>query len=250
LSSAERIQDAVVRLIADVVLFNHAVAQRAGLGSSDAQFMTLLQVHGPLTPGRLAELSGLTTGSVTGVLDRLERGGFVQRTRSEGDRRKVLVQLRDDVVAERLAPHYRDQAERLDALLRTRTPEELAVIEAFLRDLVGDEPAGEPERPAIARIWRGRTPSERADEYEAYNYEAGIRPLIEMALGVQTFRDDRENESEFITISYWESVEAMSEFTGADPTQIHHLDRDEEFLIELPQRVQIVRLRSSHGVTG
>jgi heme-degrading monooxygenase HmoA len=106
------------------------------------------------------------------------------------------------------------------------------------------------KRPAIARIWRGRTTRDRADEYEAYNYEAGITPLIEKALGVQTFREDREHETEFVTISYWESVEAMSAFAGSDPTQIHHLDRDEEFLIELPNRVQILRLLKSHGVTG
>jgi hypothetical protein len=51
-----------------------------------------------------------------------------------------------------------------------------------------------------------------------------------------------------MTISYWESVEAMSRFTGGDPTKIHHLDRDEEFLIELPERVQVLRLRTSHGI--
>ena len=104
--------------------------------------------------------------------------------------------------------------------------------------------------PAIARIWRGRTTRARADEYEAYSYEAGIKPLIEKALGVQTFRDDRPDETEFVTISYWESVEAMSRFTGGDPTRIHHLDRDAEFLIELPQSVQILRVRVSHGNTG
>ena len=65
------------------------------------------------------------------------------------------------------------------------------------------------KQPTIARIWRGRTRRERADEYEAYNYEAGIKPLIKMALGVQTFREDLENETEFMTISYWESIEAM-----------------------------------------
>jgi len=42
------------------------------------------------------------------------------------------------------------------------------------------------KQPAIVRIWRGRTPRNRAEEYEAYNYEAGIKPLIEKALGVQT----------------------------------------------------------------
>lgn len=104
--------------------------------------------------------------------------------------------------------------------------------------------------PLIARIWRGRTRRDRADEYEAYNYEAGIKPLIEKAMGVQTLREDREDDNEFVTISYWESVEAMSRFTGGDPTQIHHLDRDAEFLIELPQRVQILHIRASHGDIG
>lgn len=72
------------------------------------------------------------------------------------------------------------------------------------------------KRPTIARIWRGRTRRELADEYEAYNYEAGIKPLIDKALGVQTLREDHDDETEFVTISYWESVEAMSRFTGDD----------------------------------
>jgi hypothetical protein len=106
------------------------------------------------------------------------------------------------------------------------------------------------KKPTIARIWRGRTRRERADEYEAYNYEVGIKPLIEKALGVQTLREDRETESEFMTISYWESVEAMARYTGGDPTQIHHLPRDEEFLIELPEKVQVLRILTSFGKTG
>lgn len=106
------------------------------------------------------------------------------------------------------------------------------------------------KRPAIARIWRGRTTRERADAYEVYNYEAGIKPLIEKALGVQTFREDRDEETEFMTISYWESVEAMAAFAGDDPTRIHHLERDPEFLIELPTSVQILRLLTSSGKTG
>jgi hypothetical protein len=106
------------------------------------------------------------------------------------------------------------------------------------------------EKPGIARIWRGRTSQARADEYESYNYEAGIKPLIKIALGVQTFRKDSADEAEFMTISYWKDVEAMAEFTGSDPQEIHHLERDEEFLIELPKSVEILRLLTSHGNTG
>jgi hypothetical protein len=102
--------------------------------------------------------------------------------------------------------------------------------------------------PTIARIWRGRTARAKADEYAKYLYETGIKPLEQKALAVQQLREDRDSETEFITISYWENVEAMSRFTGADPRQIHHLPRDKEFLIELPKSVQVLAITSSHGL--
>ena len=110
------------------------------------------------------------------------------------------------------------------------------------------EPRG--THPKIARIWRGRTTAARADEYAAYLYEHGIKPLEQKALGVQLLREDREGESEFVTISYWESVDAMSRFAGADPRRIHHLERDAEFLIELPNSVQVLEISASSGRTG
>lgn len=103
--------------------------------------------------------------------------------------------------------------------------------------------ASELKTLAVARIWRGRTRLDLADEYEAYNYEVGIKPLIEKAQGVQTFRRDGEAEAEFMTISYWESIDAMTAFTSGDPAKIHHLPRDEEFLLELPKSVEILHLR-------
>lgn len=107
------------------------------------------------------------------------------------------------------------------------------------------------DRPRIARIWRGRTPTARADEYEQYNFEHGVKPLRAKALGVQTFREDRDDgETEFMTVSYWTSVEAMASFAGSDPTRIHHLPRDEEFLVEMPTQVQILRIANTHGDTG
>jgi hypothetical protein len=105
-------------------------------------------------------------------------------------------------------------------------------------------------QPRIARIWRGRTMPERADEYAGYLYEHGIKPLEEKALGVQLFRQDGARETEFVTISYWESVEAMSRFTGGDPTRIHHLERDADFLIELPRAVQVLGIVASSGRCG
>jgi hypothetical protein len=105
-------------------------------------------------------------------------------------------------------------------------------------------------RPTIARIWRGRTTRANADAYQAYLHEEGIRPLEAKALGVQMLREDRDQESEFVTISYWEDVQAMSRFTGGDPGTIHHLARDAEFLIELPNAVQVLTIVSASGDCG
>jgi hypothetical protein len=102
-------------------------------------------------------------------------------------------------------------------------------------------------KATIARIWRGRTKVAKADEYAKYLYAEGIRPLEEKALGVELLREDGHEESEFITISYWENVEAMSRFAGKDPRRIHHLKRDPEFLVELPKSVQILTIVASHG---
>lgn len=63
-------------------------------------------------------------------------------------------------------------------------------------------------------------------------------------------REDRGDETEFVTISYWESIEAMSRFPGPDPRRIHHLERDAEFLIELPQTVQVLKITASKGTFG
>jgi hypothetical protein len=104
--------------------------------------------------------------------------------------------------------------------------------------------------PTIARIWRGRTSRARADEYEQYLYENGVKVLADRALAVSQFREDRETDSEFVTVSYWESVEAMSRYAGSDPRKIHHLPRDEEFLIELPQSVQVLRITSAFRLFG
>jgi heme-degrading monooxygenase HmoA len=95
--------------------------------------------------------------------------------------------------------------------------------------------------PKFARVWRGRTTKDKADEYQRYLLENGIAPLAARgASEVQMLREDRETETEFVTISYWESIEAMVRDRAADPRRPHHLERDAEYLIELPQTVQIL----------
>nr|WP_316653649.1 antibiotic biosynthesis monooxygenase [uncultured Gellertiella sp.] len=99
---------------------------------------------------------------------------------------------------------------------------------------------------AIARIWRGRTLPENADSYCAYLHEHGVKKLESLgALGVQMLREDREGDSYFMVVSFWESRDAMTRWAGEDPNRIRHLDRDREFLIELPASVQILDVVSN-----
>lgn len=100
-----------------------------------------------------------------------------------------------------------------------------------------------PGKAKLARVWRGRTLKSKADDYQLYLLKNGIAPLkAKGALAVQMFRDDRNDETEFMTISYWENLESMTGGSDNDPRRPHHLERDKDFLIELPQTVQILKI--------
>lgn len=80
------------RYMAAYALFNQAVADHLGLHPTDLQCLDLLGLEArPVTTGRVAELTGLTTGSATRLVDRLVRAGYVTRERDTEDRRRVLV---------------------------------------------------------------------------------------------------------------------------------------------------------------
>jgi len=72
---------------------DQAVAEAIGLNRTDMRCLDVIQREGPVPAGRLADETGLTTGAITTVLDRLERAGFARRTRDPADRRRVLVEL-------------------------------------------------------------------------------------------------------------------------------------------------------------
>ena len=72
--------------------FDEEAGRQLGINRTDARCLDVLHQHGRMTAGELAAQTGLTTGAVTGVLDRLERAGHLARTRDEADRRRVLVQ--------------------------------------------------------------------------------------------------------------------------------------------------------------
>src|SRR5262249_32667643 len=81
------------------LMFHQAVADRLGLNTSDHKFLDLLHKHDDAPAGDLADWTGLTTGAVTGIIDRLEQAGYVRREPHPVDRRKVVIRP----VRERLA---------------------------------------------------------------------------------------------------------------------------------------------------
>ena len=113
------------------IVFHQAVADRLGLNPTDHKCLGLVHEAGEATAGDLAEWTGLTTGAVTGVIDRLEAAGFVRRAEHPTDRRKVVVR----VVSERfpeVGRLFASLAEAMTALCGHYSEAELRVIVDYL----------------------------------------------------------------------------------------------------------------------
>lgn len=112
------------------VLYSQAVADRLGINTTDLECLDHIS-RGPVAAGRLAELTGLTTGAVTGVIDRLERAGLARRERDAADRRKILV-MATPAVARCVAPLFEPMERNAMSALSTYRDDELALLLDFL----------------------------------------------------------------------------------------------------------------------
>lgn len=118
-----------------VVFFHEAVAAHLGMSAAEWKCLGLLDRLGPSTAGRLAELSGFTTGAITGIVDRLERDGYVRREPHPTDRRSVIVQpLQVRRVHERVIPIFQSLGQAMADVAMRYKPEELAAVSSFFRD--------------------------------------------------------------------------------------------------------------------
>jgi DNA-binding Lrp family transcriptional regulator len=86
-------EDSLRRTISFMHLMSQAAAQRIGVNPTDLNVLNILSLGGRLTAGQLAQETGLTTASITGVVDRLEEAGYVRRERDPSDRRRVVINL-------------------------------------------------------------------------------------------------------------------------------------------------------------
>ncbi len=113
--------------------FDEVLGKVLGLNPTDVRCVDLLDQHGTLTAGALAELAGLSTGAVTFLLDRLERAGFVRRLRDVQDRRRVLVEL-DPLAWKKVFELHAPLVEAWRASAQRYSLSELERVTAFLRE--------------------------------------------------------------------------------------------------------------------
>lgn len=107
------------------------IARKAGFSGTDHKYLGFFLTQGRLTAGELAGLTGLTTGAVTGLIDRFEKKGLIQRQLDPHDRRKVWLQPDVDKIRGLLAPFYHEYQVELERLIARHSPGEQAVIAAF-----------------------------------------------------------------------------------------------------------------------
>ncbi len=86
------IKESLRELGAQLSVLNHSVGARLDLKAADLECLDLITRYGPLSPSALARRAGLHPATMTGILDRLERGGWIDRGRDPSDRRGVVVQ--------------------------------------------------------------------------------------------------------------------------------------------------------------
>ena len=151
MSTPQEVLNLLREMTGQSTVMSAAIASSAGLSPPDLEVLGAIEQHGPLTAGRLSELTGLSPAAVTGLIDRLERARVARRSPDSADRRRVLVETAPGAL--RVAKQYRKlEAEALEILAR-RDEQELAAIASFLRDMheLGVDHVARLERQAQRR---------------------------------------------------------------------------------------------------
>jgi DNA-binding MarR family transcriptional regulator len=113
------------------ILFHQAVADRLAMNVTDHKCAGILAQSGPITAGELAARTGLTTGAITGVIDRLEKAGFVRRVRDAGDRRRVIVEPDVKEIARQIGPLFESMGREAARAYSGYSVKELAILRDF-----------------------------------------------------------------------------------------------------------------------
>lgn len=118
------------------IRMHEAVARKAGLSGIDHKYLGFLLQKGQMTAGELAAITGLTTGAVTGLIDRFEKKKLVKRRFAEEDRRKVFIEPNTKNIMALLEPLYKEFRQKSEKLFASFSSKELKVIEAYFLQAV------------------------------------------------------------------------------------------------------------------
>lgn len=132
--SIERIQQfrSISRSYSDAsILMHEAIARKAGLSGTDHKYLGFIIQKGEMTAGELSKLTGLTTGAVTGLIDRLEKKKLIKRQFVEDDRRKVIIIPQQQNTMKLLTPLFGPLQEKTEKLIRTFSDKEIRIIERY-----------------------------------------------------------------------------------------------------------------------
>jgi len=129
---AQQLRSEILGYLGAASEFQEGLAKRLKLSRTDMRCLDLIGRLGPMTAGRLAEESGLTTGAVTFILDRLEQAGMVTRRRDTEDRRRVWVEIVPDA-RDRLEDLQQPVAEEMRQVAQRFKADELEIVRDFMR---------------------------------------------------------------------------------------------------------------------
>jgi DNA-binding MarR family transcriptional regulator len=110
---------------------HEAVAGKAGLSGTDHKYPGFLMQKGQMTAGELSNLTGLTTGAVTGLIDRFEKKKLVKRQFAKNDRRKVIIEPITENIMALLVPLYKEFRSKSEKLTASFSNKEIKIIETY-----------------------------------------------------------------------------------------------------------------------
>jgi len=113
------------------IQMHEAIARKAGLSGTDHKYLGFLIEKGQMTAGELSGLTGLTTGAVTGLIDRFEKKKLVKRKFSEDDRRKVIIEPNTEKIMALFVPLYKEFRDKSEKLIASFSDRDIKIIETY-----------------------------------------------------------------------------------------------------------------------
>ncbi len=114
------------------IQMHETIARKAGFSGTDHKYLGFLLQKGEMTAGELAKIAGLTTGAVTGLIDRFEKKKLVKRQFDKNDRRKVYIVPNTQNIMSLLQPLYKDYRGMIEKLITSYSKKDIKVIESFI----------------------------------------------------------------------------------------------------------------------